>query len=273
LKPYRLPAAGLVPYIYTRVPLNFREDRFISGLEIKPGSRSAVHHISVHEYPHSDKPITPADLLKIKGLELSDEILGAFVPGMNPRRLAPGEGIRIKKGMGLLLEAHYTPFGVEVTDVSKIGLKFLKDPPRTEARCRWFYRSRGRFLVPKQAEHLKMVRDDISFDEDIEVIGLRPHLHARGKSFLIEKVWLDENGKEQSEVLLSVPRWDFNWQMDYFFEKPWILKGGESIRMTGVWDNTLWNPTNPDPDVDVPFGEQTEQEMMGTLVHWREPRK
>jgi len=127
--------------------------------------------------------------------------------------------------------------------------------------------------VPRQVEHLKMVRDDISFDEDIEITGLRPHLHARGKNFLVEKIWLDERGTEHSELILAVPRWDFNWQMDYFFEEPWILKGGESIRITGTWDNTAWNPTNPDPNVDVPFGEQTEQEMMGTLVHWREPRK
>lgn len=268
---FAVPATGIVPYIYTRQPIDADQDIFLEALEVKPGARRVVHHMAIHEFPYSDKPITAVDLLKIYGLEVSNNILGAYVPGIQPRILPPGHAIRIKKGMGVLIDAHYTPYGKEVTDQTQVGFKIRKTPPEREVFSRWFYRSRGRFLIPAGDGHVVMFRDDISFDKDIEILGIRPHLHARGKSFLVEKIAYQgaEPGKEKAEKLLALPRWDFKWQYDYMLEKPLRLSGGESIRITGSWDNTDFNPTNPDPKVDVQFGEQTQDEMMGILLIWR----
>lgn len=270
---YTIPESGVVPYIYTRHPIGANDDIFLEALEVKPGARRVVHHMAIHEFPYSDKPLSAVDLVKIYGLEVSNNILGAYVPGIQPRILPPGHAIRIKKGMGVLIDAHYTPVGKEMTDVTQVGFKIRTTPPEREVFSRWFYRTRGRFMIPAGVDHHEMMRDDISFDRDIEILGVRPHLHARGKSFLVEKVkFAGDNGKEAAETIVALPRWDFNWQYDYMLEKPLRLAGGEAIRITGVWDNTDFNPTNPDPKTDVLFGEQTQDEMMGVLLIWRDAK-
>jgi hypothetical protein len=264
---YQIPASGIVPYIYHRVPLELGEDRWIQAIEIKPGSRRAVHHITVYEFPAGDDEVTAADILRIYGLELSDTVLGAYVPGLPPMQLPPDAAARLRGDMGVLFEMHYTPFGKPTTDVSRIGIKFSKTPPKMEVKSQWFYRSRARFEIPAQARHHRMQRDDIFFEKDVEILGMRPHLHARGQDFLVEKV---DARTDQAEKLLAIPRWDFNWQLDYYFEKPIVVRGGEELRITAHWDNTAFNPMNPDPSTDVYFGQQTTDEMMGVLLIYRE---
>lgn len=268
-RPYTVPETGIVPYIYTRHPIGADEDIFLEAIELKPGARRVVHHMAIHEFPYSEKPITAVDLVKIYGLEVSNNILGAYVPGIAPRILPPGHAIRIKKGMGILIDAHYTPTGTAATDSTQVALKIRRTPPEREVFSRWFYRSRGRFGIAAGEDHKQMVRDDIHFDQDVEILGLRPHLHARGKSFLVEKLITAGALSGKAETLLALPRWDFNWQYDYMLETPLTLKGGEALRITAAWDNTEFNPTNPDPKSNVQFGEQTQDEMMGVLVIWR----
>ncbi len=272
---FTVPEEGIVPYIYTRRAIEADQDLFLTALEVKPGARRVVHHMAIHEFPYGTKPITAVDLIKIYGLEISNTILGAYVPGIQPRILPPGHGIRIKKGMGILVDAHYTPTGKKETDVTQIGFKVSTKAPEREVYSRWFYRSRGRFLIPSGVDHIEMVRDDISFKNDIEIMGVRPHLHARGKSFSIEKINFSSSkpGEEVAEPVLSLPRWDFNWQYDFVFDEPLRLKGGESLRIIGSWDNTDFNPTNPDPKQPALFGEQTQDEMMGVLLLWRDAKK
>jgi hypothetical protein len=92
-------------------------------------------------------------------------------------------------------------------------------------------------------------------------------MHVRGKAYKFEAVYPD--GKR--EVLLDVPRYDFNWQITYRYQKPKLLPKGTKIVATAAFDNSTNNPANPDPTRRVPWGLQTTDEMMLGYVEFYVP--
>ena len=84
-----------------------------------------------------------------------------------------------------------------------------------------------------------------------------PHMHKRGSWFRYEALYPD--GK--FEVLLSVPRYNFNWQHIYRFAQPKHVPAGTRILCTGGFDNSESNPDNPDPDKAVRWGDQVFKDM------------
>jgi hypothetical protein len=79
------------------------------------------------------------------------------------------------------------------------------------------------------------------------------------------------DGKE--EILLSVPRYDLNWQRTYVLAEPRVIPSGTTIRVDGVFDNSAMNPANPDPTKTVRFGEQSWDEMFIGYVLYAEAEK
>jgi hypothetical protein len=89
-------------------------------------------------------------------------------------------------------------------------------------------------------------------------MGLTPHMHLRGKSF--DYLLIQPDGTKTH--LLSVPRWDFNWQNTYRFKEPLFVPAGSKMVGIASYDNSAKNRANPDPTAKVRFGEQTWDEMM-----------
>jgi hypothetical protein len=118
------------------------------------------------------------------------------------------------------------------------------------------------FRIPAGAND-HVVESSQKFDDDTLLWALTPHMHLRGKSFRF--VAIDPDGKE--EILLDVPRYDFNWQNTYGLAERKLLTAGTVIRCTAVYDNSSDNLANPDPKSAVTWGDQTWQEMMvGSLA-------
>ena len=103
-------------------------------------------------------------------------------------------------------------------------------------------------------------------DKDVLMYSLLPHAHFRGKAMEFKAEYAD--GSE--EVLLSVPHYDFNWQTDYVLKEPKMIPAGTRIVHTTSWDNTATNPANPDASRDVPWGQQSWDEMLFGSITWRE---
>ena len=93
---------------------------------------------------------------------------------------------------------------------------------------------------------------------DVTVTSLLAHMHVRGKAFRFDLIHPD--GRE--ELLLDIPRYDFNWQLRYDFREPKLIPKGGSLRITAVYDNSAGNRANPDPSKTVRWGQQTSDEMM-----------
>ena len=84
-----------------------------------------------------------------------------------------------------------------------------------------------------------------------------PHMHYRGKAMRYELV---RPGGER-EVLLNVPRYDFNWQRVFYPKEPIDAPKGSRLMMSAHFDNSAENPSNPDASSWVRSGEQTNDEM------------
>ena len=94
--------------------------------------------------------------------------------------------------------------------------------------------------------------------EEAKLIDLMPHMHLRGKDFEYRLVY----PTGESQTILRVPRYDFNWQLFYYLAEPLVLPKGTRIECTAHFDNSPNNPSNPDPTKEVRWGDQSWEEMM-----------
>jgi peroxiredoxin len=262
---YTVPAeAGKsgIAYKYFVVPTKFTEDRWVQAAEARPGAREVVHHIIVYIV---DRSRLGRGLGGGRTGEARDGIgngfLVAYAPGDMPLRLEPGQAKKVPKGAALAFQMHYTPDGVERKDRSAVGLIFAKQPPKHEVRTRSV--AQRWINIPPGATN-EEVTSRSTFDRDAELLSMMPHMHLRGKDFKYVVVFPD--GKK--ETLLSVPRYDFNWQSNYRLTKPLRLPAGTRIECTAHFDNSDGNPNNPDPKARVRWGDQTWQEMMIGFVDY-----
>jgi len=244
---YTVPAEGTVPYIYFTVPSNFTEDKYIAAMEARAGDLSVVHHIVI--YVRDPKEARP------KRQDIGTGLLGALSPGMTPFKATPGTAKLIKAGSNIVFQMHYTPSGKVTKDRSMVGLKFLKEPVDKviTTTAAWD----ARFTIPPNAENYE-VKAAWQADEDVTIWSFSPHMHLRGKDYLYRAVYPDG----RSEILLSVPNYDFGWQVYYYPKKPIKLPKGARIETVAHFDNSTKNSQNPDPSKAVRFGEQTWEEMM-----------
>ncbi len=150
---------------------------------------------------------------------------------------------------------HYTPSGKVTKDRSILGLKFATAPVEKiiTTTAAWD----ARFEIPANIENHEVKASWVA-DEDIDIISLMPHMHLRGKDYTYRATYPDG----RSEVLLSVPNYDFGWQTYYYPRKPIRIPKGTRIETIAHYDNSTRNPVNPDPGKPVRFGEQTWEEMM-----------
>jgi hypothetical protein len=244
---FRVPAEapkGGIPYQYFVLDASFDRDVWVQAVEARPGNRAVVHHMLLYL---GDVPE--------RTMSADRDLLVGFAPGAAPIIFPSGLAKRIPKGARLTLEMHYTANGTEQTDLSSIGLVFGKEAPKHEVRTRFAINST--FAIPPGARNHE-VRAETTFEKDAVVLSLTPHMHLRGKSFLFRVVHPDQ----RSEILLSVPRYDFNWQHKYVLKKPLHVRAGTRIECVAHYDNSADNPNNPDPGKEVRYGDQSWEEMM-----------
>jgi hypothetical protein len=263
------PRGGL-PYKYVLAGKPFAEQRWVRGAEVRPGNRSLVHHINVYVLrpgPNGLLPALPgsAELDEKLGKALFEDPsadkmrdipeLASYTPGDQLFELRPGMAKRIPKGSQLVFELHYVPNGKAQSDRSCIGLMYGKEPPRHEVfgglAVNWA------FLIPPRASN-HQVTATATFDQDSVLLSMSPHMHLRGKSFTFTLV--PPNGKR--ETLLSVPRYDFNWQNNYILAEPKRVPKGSKLECVAHYDNSPANPNNPNPLAFVIWGDQSWNEMM-----------
>lgn len=266
-KPFAVPASGTIDYQYFTVPTNFTEDKWVQAMEIRPSVRSVVHHVIVYMREPAGTPFETGFAQVLPKMPQMNKpggsgpgvILAATAPGAPPMIFQPGEAIRIPAGSSLVFQIHYTANGKPAMDQSSIGLVFAKAPPEREIHTAAFLNPMLRIPAgdPDQA-----VDSAIEFTQDCHITAMVPHTHLRGKSWEYRLIY--PNG--DSQVILDVPHYDFNWQTWYTFAKPLAVPKGSRLEGTAHYDNSVNNPSNPDPKVDVRWGDQTWNEMQYTAM-------
>ncbi len=260
----RIPATGKMEYTFLVSHLNFQQDTWISAAEWKIDSRSVVHHINAFVRPPGSSYVkdAPAGQLYVasraeRAARRPDEreidrreLLLGYEPGYIPQPWGPGRAKLIRAGSDMVFEIHYTPSGREATDSSQLALYFSKSQPRE--RVITISPADSNLAIPPGDPNYRSTVTATLLD-DAKLLSLQPHMHLRGKAYRIER-----NGKE---VLINVPRYDFNWQTTYFLKDPLPLTKGDILNCTAWFDNSPNNPANPDPTKTIYWGDQSWEEM------------
>jgi len=245
---YQIPASGTIEYLYIRIPMNLPEDRWYTAVEIKPSARAHVHHVIAYTEPSSDKPTRPGNTFGPTN-----------ITGVSPNKpglmFEPGIAKLLKAHHDIILQMHYTTNGTAAVDRTEVGFVFAKEPPKQVHVTGLAVQPQ--FLIPAGNPNAE-VRAVAEIRQDTVVTSLTPHMHVRGKDMTYTAHYPDGT----SEVLLSVPKYDFNWQITYELATPKPLPKGTKVEVVAHYDNSPGNKYNPDPTQDVKWGDQTWEEMM-----------
>jgi cytochrome c553 len=294
---FQIPPDGelSVQNFYTKVP--FDTDRFAQVVELRPGNRSVVHHAAIYfvDLPEGatvDKDgrmILPEGKRQARnaefGLPGSSKLL-SFVPGRGVDQHREDVGKRIPAGKYINWQIHYNPTGKPEKDRTRLGLWFNKVPVKYEVLIRQagdplattknglsLYRAEGKEVeytadegsqqrnrrtpnIPPYVESWSLT-GITPVTEDITLYAMSPHMHLRGKS--LKWVITYPDGHEQT--ILNVPKFDFNWQINYELAEPLHIPAGSKIAGIGFYDNSLKNKWNPGPQLEVFWSEQSWDEM------------
>lgn len=265
---YKVPASGTVEYTFLVTPTHVGSDRWIRAAEWRIDKRSVVHHMNAFIRPPGSSYLggvpdgVPTVATKAqRGARRPDEaevdrreLLLGYEPGYEPIPWANGRAKLLRAGSDIVFEMHYTANGREAEDHSELGIYFTSEPPKE--RVLTIVPADSKLAIPP-GDAAYVSHASARFERDVELISLQPHMHLRGRSFTVKARF--PNGRERQ--LLTVPRYDFNWQTTYFLAKPLLLPKGTVLEYQGTFDNSRNNPFNPDPSKTVLWGDQSWEEM------------
>ena len=296
----QVPASAQDEYEYIHVPTHFTEDKWVQVAEVLPGNRRIVHHatVSVWDEPAAPQPDATAPAVKPveyryrtgkvnhirpeipvaddgcatpTGGDWPDNVVkpgifvAIFLPGHVPEVRPDGYAIRIPKDAILEVQIHYSNrTGQAMTDRTSIGLTFAKAPVSQPVEQFEIWNNLFA-LPPGDADH--RVTSCYTLDRDVLALAYTAHMHFRGKSFQTEARF--PGGR--TEILFSVPHYDFHWQETYMLTRPRLLPKGTLLRSTATFDNSANNPLNPDPTKLIRWGEPSTEEMMGFWLAFTKP--
>jgi len=293
--PVDVPASGVVDYLYQTAPTNFTEDKWIAAAEIRPGNRAVVHHVIAFVLPpEGEAPLSPAVRERERAGAMCEESrpnaatikrfteaartgrqprqlgvhLVGWAPGLQAAIYPEGSGKLIRAGSRIMFQLHYTPSGKATTDgETKIGLVFAKGPVTKSVTTMGI--SNMNLDIPAGEANYES-KSCVTFSKDVTLTDFMPHMHVRGKDFAYKVTFPDG----RNMAVLSVPKYDFNWQTYYKLADPLFLPKGTRVDCTAHHDNSVNNKYNPDPTKPVYWGDQTWEEMMigwVTFTSNREP--
>ena len=256
VEPFSVPADGTVPYTYVTIPTNLKEDIWITGLEYRPTDRRVLHHIISDVVEGNGKPTPKPSLSKDPSRKELGGI-GGYVPGRQDTEFDEGTARRIPAGADIVLQMHYTTIGQPVSDRLQIGVKLAKEPPTKLRATAGGAMPNISFAIPPGDPNYQVTAQKV-ITKDTYLTTLYPHMHVRGKDATYTLTYAD--GRE--EVLLSVPKYDFNWQLTYKLAEPKLMPAGSTLKVVAHFDNSKNNRFNPDPTATVKWGDQTWEEML-----------
>jgi hypothetical protein len=283
------------------VATNFTEGKWIRAAEVLPGNFKLVHHVHLSvlageaakvQVDEEGNPLGGRSKalwdvvdgqarLKDSAPAINDACASDLptLPNMGATAAEggswatylPGKGADVFDIFGDGSTAKWIPAGAKLSfsmhyakvpkalppDRTSVGLYVAKSPPAYAVKrmdARNYY-----FLLPAGASNQE-VKKCVTFTTDKVLVSITPHMHYRGKDALYEVVHPD--GRRQT--VLSVPRYDFNWQQNYRFKEPVPIEKGSKLIITFHYDNSPGNRANPDPKRLIRWGDRSEDEMMTT---------
>jgi hypothetical protein len=265
---FAIPATGGDIYRCFVIPTDLPEDKYIAGIEYRPGNPRVVHHILGYvdtsgEARKRDAAEDGAGYTCFGGPQIDPaQDLGGWAPGAEPGLLPEGIGRSLPKGGDVVIQVHYHPNGKPETDRSRVGLYFATKP--TKKTFHWWVALNQRFVLqPDDPKTWEVPAQTLPLPVDVEVLALAPHMHLLGKDM---EMWAEvptgEGDQTKRIDLIKIDDWDFQWQNQYYLAEPITLPKGSVVKLISHFDNSADNPRNPSkPPKPVGWGEATTDEM------------
>jgi mono/diheme cytochrome c family protein len=254
----KIPASGVLDYQHPVVPNAMSEGRWMKATTFRISDRAVVHHILTAVVPGDYKAGDQA--LESKW----GASLGGYGPGRGSNIEPKDTGVWMPPSGGVAFQNHYTPYGRETTEKTQMGIYFYPKGQEPKYILRTFLIADFSIDIPARTEvHPEVAY--VEFPKDAILYGITPHAHKRGASSNVTIRYPDGHEK----MLLALPRYDFNWQYEYFLKEPLRIPAGSKIIARWTYDNSTRNPANPDPNREIHWGEQTTDEMLATYLHYR----
>jgi hypothetical protein len=274
------PKNNVVEWVSVTIPSGFTSDTWITSVQIKPEYPGVTHHMCLGFNPHGPdvkyfEPVWDNKERDEEGsaIPAKGRTFGPAQPGKGPRSMAedcylPGNVAAdyrafqaaklVPAGSDITLNMHYTPNGTAVTDHIRIGFTVAKEPPQrrylslltsspTDPKL---------FAIPPNDGNWQSPPAEVTFNQDVELVFMMPHMHFRGKDMTYTLEYPDG----RKEIVLNVPHYDFNWQLGYVTSLK--VPKGTKLRVDAHFDNSPNNKFNPNPNKTVYYGEMTWEEMM-----------
>jgi len=255
----------------------YEETKFLTGLNVEPGERSVVHHGVVYlvSPENAKRPFEKDDAAEglgypCNGVSESGAWLTSYEPGGFGEDVPGGLGFEVKPGSVFVLQMHYNSSKGSLPDRSRIDFAVADQVERI-----------GRVVLLQNPLWLAGFMNIPAGESDVvHSVVTRPAFMARDRSYLLHSVDLHMhqlgrsgsigivrtvNGERRAETLLSIPRWQFEWQETYVLEEPVRIEPGDQLYVECHFDNSEGNQPRVDgqlrPPRDVNWGDNTADEM------------
>lgn len=271
------PPQGKDTYRCFSIPASsLRGDRYLQGLDVRPGNRKIVHHVIAYPDPGGQSVALDAaepgpgyTCFGGPGFDISTSVndiiagksfmLGGWAPGVRGYFAPEGAGTKMPGGPNdrVVLQIHYHPTGEPETDRTSVGFYFAKTPVQKSLLLLPLVNTT--FSIPAGAKDYVVTQNfDVPALMSGKIVGVTPHMHLLGKQIKVEV----NRPNEAAQCLINVPSWDFNWQNAYLYQSPISVPANSRVKLTCTFDNSTDNPLNPNtPPKAVRWGEQTTDEM------------
>lgn len=247
--PVEVPASSTVPYQYLELAGAFVHDTWVQSIELRPEAVRALHHANLAVVP--------------EGGSFDDgQIVANYVPHGSALAIQPGAALRIPAGSRLMLQAYYVPSGRATVDRVRVAIRYPRAPVQRELRV---VSARANDLVVPPRVSAHRAEAVLEMTDDVDAVALLPQLHLRGRDVT---VFAEAPGGGR-EPLLVVPIYQFAAQEWYM-----LARGSRSFakgtRLVAVahYDNSAWNPGNPDPAAVVRAGPEATDEALRLHLWW-----
>lgn len=259
----QVPATGVLDYRDVAIKIDIEEDRWLRGSQYLAGDPTVLHHT----INRLDFPEDSGRGGFLGGGNPDKASITAYIPGADPIWNPDNTGGLVKAGSVLNLNLHYTTTGRETVDDGKIGLWFYPEGEVPEERmsgaCACIFPPSWTSIPPNDPNFEQTA--SITIRKDANIMSFTPHMHFRGKYMRFFADFPDGS----SEELINIAQYDYAWQRAYTLAEPRFVPAGTKIRAVGAFDNSAQNPANPDPERDVPWGQQSWDEMFFGAVNWK----
>lgn len=284
---FQLPGDNKDHFVFYKIPFRLACDTLVSCIEFIPLSKGKInHHLNYEVVPYhggmdtggiafrevNKDGFNTQELFRQLGLtdargQLPGELYyGSWLPGMTALRFAPPFAIFMpKQGFIAVNVMHYSPSPLTERDSFQFNFYF------TKAYKDLLYRKTevlitGSGYTPVEPEFVigpnerKWFHSELVVPNDIIAYSINPHMHKIGRQFIAYATYHGD-----TLPLIRIKDWNFNFQENYVFIHPIVLKANTRIHIEGYYDNTeenLQNPFLPPQRIVGSDGMLTNEEML-----------